>query len=423
MKKLDPVVMAVFMTLLAIVNINIFVFQPCKESPFDHVSPGHHLGGLVIFALMLGLIIYLPLVIIGTYSTVKTLYHFISGESKRSLASLLFAIFTLISLSLVTYGTFWKEKPKDPRDIEREKEIEKSKKDYEDRLLLKSYGGPNGIIIDNRCAYWGNSIIFKEGNNVDTLIVNSADNTCHWTYNPEVNYEIIFDNRNKYGIIQNSNSIDEFLDYRGKLQYIINSINNKCVDQYHCDKDSYKYKFENDSVICFAVDSIDDDWHDKKAFLLFRIQDSIATLVDSSSNIYKDRKDYVGLNTEGFIKKENGMPILKTRIRMEQSPIEKTYTHYYDYYDIEKKKFVLKALVLDEKYDSVTNKTHRIEVDIRDYMADIKYKNGYPVLQYTKFASESKENEVSSSEDDKKVIETGEYRMKNGKYQKIKTNE
>lgn len=415
-KTMKNITSIIFMILLAVTNIIVYSWQPCKLSAFDHVSGGHHLGGVFVFAMKLGLIVYLPAIVLGTISVVMVLYRSLTEGKEKKEVPFYCAIFTLSTLVLVTYGTFWKKSIS-------EIQIERQQKEWENELLLKSYGRDYSKEIHNRGSiYWGDTLISKHGEYIDTLVIDAANKTCHWTYKPEVNYEIIFDHRDRFEESPRNESYCP-QDYDGKIQYIINCVNNHKAGQFYCDGYSYHQKYENDSIICFAIDSYYSD--QRKGFLLFKIQDSIVTLVDSSSNIYmyKDMKDYWQMESQGFIAKENGMPLLKFSYEKMSKALDRNYTMFYDYYDIEKKQFVLNTLYIESKCDSVTKKGSRIDIDIIDYNREDfnKYQNGYPIFHYqTEERTFDLYEEVN--EDSPRTIETGEYRMENGEYRKIKTS-
>lgn len=399
------------MILLAVTNIIVFLGQPSKLSAFDHVSGGHHFGGLYVFALQLGLIVYLPAVVLGTISVVMALYRSLTENKEENKVPFYCAIFTLATLALVTYGTFWKKSHS-------QTQIEKQQKEWENELLLKSYGGNYSNEIHNRGSiYWGDTIISKHGEFIDTLVIDAANQTCHWTYKPEVNYEIIFDHRDRFEESPREKSYCP-KNYDGKIQYIINCVNNHKIGHYYCDDDSYRHKYENDSIICFAIDS---SYYGvgRKGFLLFKVQDSIVTLEDSSSNIYKGRNDYGYLETKEFIGKANGMPLLIFKNNTWNSYDNYNFSHYTDYYDIEKRQFVLKTLSIKSASDSATGKVNQINVEIRDYGNFLKYQNGYPVLEYQVVARTFDLYEEGDKESSK-TIETGEYRMEDGAYKKVK---
>lgn len=388
------------MIMLAIANLTIFFYQPMRLSPFDEITSGHHLGGFLIFGLRLGLIIYLPLVIVGTFATLKSIYNTIIGIQQNRV--LIYCV--LISLILVTYGTYWKKSSSEIR-------ADNNAMKWDNELLIKFHGDE---VHSENCIWRGDTIIKRRyigfKNYIDTLMIDSKSNTCSWTYMPDINFEIIFDHRDKFKESA-SNITYAPVNYYERFQYVINSVNNKPLNDYYCEQgmDGYSKKYENNSMLCFVLESNRSYWDNMIGYVRFRIEDSKAVFVDSVSNIYNGLPNdvKVELEYETFYKK-NGMPIIQVNRKIEHGIFDENFIHYYDYYDIEKTKFVLSAIKIESKVDSITGKKERIDID---YYPLSTYQEGYPDIKY---------NVCRGPWDSKETLETGRYIMVNGEYEKVK---
>ncbi|MEE1085540.1 MAG: hypothetical protein UH850_17605 [Paludibacteraceae bacterium] len=405
----------IIMILLAITNIISFYNQPFSFSPFDETNFGNKdLSGILIWALRLGLIVYLPLIIAGTYSLVKSISAVIKGEQGIMLRIVTFT--TLFSLILVFFGTFFKESY---NDFYRNHKFEK------ENVIIKSYADN---FQDGHCIWRGDTIIERSDNSIDTLIIDAKSNTCHWTYKPEINYEIIFDHRARFKESPKNKTYAPF-DYEGKIQYIINCVNNKPVDQIYYDERCCKRKYDQDSLIVFIVDDANYCNDNKFGFLLFNVKDSIATLSDSSS--FYNINENVAVRNHTLINKANGMPLIRIDKIIIDTLKGKRYscneTYNTDYYDIENKKFVLKDAILKEsRTDTITRQIDGNDVSYRQrrkinvfYSDDAKldYKTGYPIIDYVKTIWY---DSTEYSEEKTDTLEKGQYRMTNGMYQKFK---
>lgn len=395
MKK--KIICYVFMVVLAIVNLILFFFHQPGLSPFEEMksSGGHDFRPLAIFFVRICWLFYLPLVVVGTYAMIKTLCDVLTGVEVRK-AKRVIAYCTLISLFLVTIGTF-SERNIYSKWIAFEEKRERSK-----TLLLHSYGGEfyNGMSI------WRNdTIIDRDRGSVDTLIIDAENNSCYWTHAPELKYDIILDQRHKF---EESPKNMTFAPngYNNRIQYIIKSVNNKSLDQYYCDGAAYRGKCGNDSLLCFVVN---DDKRDSMGCIWFQIEDSVALFSETSLLKAADKDTVYNYEIVSFVKKENGMPLLKILYHCyeeDSTGVKRERREFTDYYDIEKKKFVLcvkttecvnpELSLFDAKYKFVK---------LYDYYSDIGMKDGYPIIDYIK-------------EFDSDTLEVGRYEMENGVYVK-----
>jgi hypothetical protein len=391
----------IFMLLLAVANYAVYVNQP-DVWPFDYNSY-YDLVNIVVFIFLLPCLI---IVFAGIFALVKSLYNILIGKEVH-IVTLIVTYCALFSLLLASYGTFFKG---NVNDFKRKLKWEKS-------LIIKSYGGE--INNDKYSYIWRNDTIMyryfvkREGLDtkrewfLDTMLIDAANESCYWTHSPELKYDIIFDHRHRFEECPKNMTFGPF-DYMGKFEYIIKSVNNKPLDQYYCDSRTFCREIENDSMLYFIVDS-----PEKVGYVQFGKEGSIATFSDSSSNIIKavndscvHRYDVVPFEETA---KENGMPLLK---------IEEHHVHecgksfFRNYYDVEKKKIVLRVQTR-EKVDDY----RFINVRLFDYYGvvnmpvesycdrELSQKDGYPVIRYVKLLEGD-------------TLEVGRYEMENGEYVK-----
>ena len=226
-------------------------------------------------------------------------------------------------------------------------------------------------------------------------------------------YEIISDNRAKFEKDLGNKTFEPY-EYSDKFQFIINCVNNKKLDQYY-DPDGNKPKLKNDSLFLFVLDSYipynqyKSDYistHKQMiGYLLFDVKDSTIMLADSSSNIYKDFDDYGALRFNTSIRKENGSKIL---LQISRQTSGQKHSEYNDFYDIEKRKFVLNTLVVDKQPSSTQKEiTILTEINVLD-----SFKDGYPILEY----KNTFYNQAKSKRD---TLEIGQFEMTDGMYEKI----
>jgi hypothetical protein len=395
MKK--KIICYVSMVVLAIVNFILHLFQP-GVSPFEEMksSGGHDLGPLGILFVRICWLFYLPLVVVGTYAMIKTLYDVLTGVEVRK-AKRVIAYCTLFSLFLVTIGTFSERNIlllADSKWRAFEEKRERSK-----TLLLHSYGGEfyNGMDI------WRNDTIIDRDRG--TLIIDAENNSCYWTHVPELKYDIILDQRYKFEESP-KNMTYAPNGYNNRIQYIIKSVNNKSLDQYYCDGAAYRGKCGNDSLLCFVVN---DDERDSMGCVWFQIDDSVALFSETSLLKAADKDTVYNYEIGSFVKKENGMPLLKISYycyEEDSTGGKRERREFTDYYDIERKKFVL-CVKTTERVNpelSLFDANYKL-VKLYDYYSDIGMKDGYPIIDYIK-------------EFDSDTLEVGRYEMENGVYVK-----
>lgn len=391
MKK--KIICYVFMVVLAIVNLILFFHQP-GLSPFEEMKSSgvRDFRPLAILFVRICWLFYLPLVVVGTYAMIKTLYDVLTGVEVRK-AKRVIAYCTLFSLFLVTIGTF------SERNIYSKWRAFEEKMERSETLLLHSYGGEfyNGMDI------WRNDTIIDRDRG--TLIIDAENNSCYWTHVPELKYDIILDQRHKFEESP-KNMTYAPNGYNNRIQYIIKSVNNKSLDQYYCDGAAYRGKCGNDSLLCFVVN---DDERDSMGCVWFQIEDSVALFSETSLLKAADNDTVYNYEIVSFVKKENGMPLLKILYHCyeeDSTGVKRERREFTDYYDIEKKKFVLcvkttecvnpELSLFDAKYKFVK---------LYDYYSNIGMKDGYPIIDYIK-------------EFDSDTLEVGRYEMENGVYVK-----
>jgi hypothetical protein len=388
------------MVVLAIVNLILFFYQP-GLSPFEEMksSGGHDFRPLAILFVRICWLFYLPLVVVGTYAMIKTLYDVLTGVEVRK-AKRVIAYCTLFSLFLVTIGTFSERNIlllADSKWRAFEEKMERS-----ETLLLHSYGGEfyNGMDI------WRNDTIIDRDRG--TLIIDAENNSCYWTHVPELKYDIILDQRYKFEESP-KNMTYAPNGYNNRIQYIIKSVNNKSLDQYYCDEEAYRGKCGNDSLLCFVVTDAYCFGCDSMGCIWFQIEDSVALFSETSLLKAADKDTVYNYEIGSFVKKENGMPLLKISYycyEEDSTGVKRERREFTDYYDIEKKKFVL-CVKTTERVNpelSLFDANYKL-VKLYDYYSDIGMKDGYPIIDYIK-------------EFDSDTLEVGRYEMENGVYVK-----
>jgi|GEM_PF-2905034 len=396
MKK--KIICYVFMVVLAIVNLILFFYQP-GFSPFEEMksSGGHDFRPLAILFVRICWLFYLPLVVVGTYAMIKTLYDVLTGVEVRK-AKRVIAYCTLFSLFLVTIGTF------SERNILLLADSKWRAFEEKRELLLHSYGGKfyNGMDI------WRNDTIIDRDRG--TLIIDAENNSCYWTHAPELKYDIILDQRYKFEESP-KNMTYAPNGYNNRIQYIIKSVNNKSLDQYYCDEEAYCGKCGNDSLLCFVVTDAYCFGCDSMGCVWFQIEDSVALFSETSLLKAADNDTVYDYEIKSFVKKENGMPLLKIFYNCyeeDSTGFKRQRREFTDYYDIEKKKFVLSVKTSDlrDDADGLSCMYDRFNsVALKDHYSDIGMKDGYPIIDY-----------IKSVEPD--TVEVGRYEMDDGVYVK-----
>ena len=380
----------IFMLLLVVVNFIAYISQP-GLSPFDEITGGHHLGGVAIFFLRLVLPFYLLIVIVGICALLISLYNILTGK-KVQIVTQIITYCTLFSLLLVTYGTFFKSNM----------EVFKNKINWEKNIVLKSYGGE---IICDRYIWRNDTIMYRNNedyNIVDTMIIDTENESCYWTHSPELKYDIIFDHRYRFDESPKNMTFAP-KDYMKKFEYIINSVNNKPLDQYYCDESVYRKKFEDDSTLCFMVES-----GSEIGYVMFLKKNSVAIFSDSTSSIKTKSGFCYTYEIEGCLEKEKGLPLVEMVERCDG------YQHT-DYYDFEKKDILISVQTSERlaegKYE---------EVKLYRSHEDVCMKEGYPIIKYVRII-ESDTLDVGRCEYVRittDTVEVGRYEMENGEYVK-----
>ena len=292
----------------------------------------------------------------------------------------------------MTYGTFFKS----------DMEVFKTKINWEKNIVLKSYGGE---IICDRYIWRNDTIMYRNNNNediVDTMIIDTENESCYWTHSPELKYDIIFDHRYRFDESPKNMTFAPYYDYMKKFEYIINSVNNKPLDQYYCDESVYRKKFEDDSTLCFMVES-----GSEIGYVMFLKKNSVAIFSDSTSSIKTESGFCYTYKIDDWLEKEKGLPLVKMVERCDG------YQHT-DFYDFEKKDILISVQtserLAEDKYEKVKL--------YRSY-EDICMKEGYPIIKYVRMI-ESDTVEVGRCEYVRitDTVEVGRYEMENGEYVK-----
>lgn len=410
----------VFMWLLTVANLITFYNQPSDFSIFNDVTDKW--AGLGTLLMTPVVFVYAVLVIAGMISLIKTLYPILVGEKCSTLTKV---TVTAVSVSLlaVGYGTFIQKQS--PADFFKTMEIKTSSAQWDKENVLLKYGGD--YEISRHESIWrGDTIIHKYYSSfsyyTDTLVVDEASNTCHWTYKPMVNYKIHFFNKDNF--TQDAANVTFCPEgYSAKIQYIINSVNNKKVGDFYYDENTTSEVFQNDSIICFMFDK---RYHGKDSvgYLLFGIENGVAVLRDSMSNIYDLFDDETSDNEyhviEYHLNKSNGVPIVKVTSKP-KSNYKEDFFYFYDYFDIETKEFVLyHAPYILSRNDTVNRRYVSDDMSLSDgfcfYNDSWPKENGYPVIEYYTVRSirDYDYNELLPAD----TLEVGRLVMRNGKYVK-----
>jgi hypothetical protein len=142
----------------------------------------------------------------------------------------------------------------------------------------------------------------------------------------------------------------------------------------------------------------------------FQIEDSVALFSETSLLKAADNDTVYDYEIKSFVKKENGMPLLKIFYNCyeeDSTGFKRQRREFTDYYDIEKKKFVLcvKTSDLRDDADFPCLYDRFNSVALKDHYSDIGMKDGYPIIDY-----------IKSVEPD--TVEVGRYEMDDGVYVK-----
>lgn len=407
----------VFMWLLTVANLITFYNQPSDFSIFNDVT--NKWAGLYWLIMLPVVLVYAVLVIAGMISLIKTLYPILVGEKCSTLTKVTVAAVS-VSLLAVGYGTFLQKQS--PADFFKTMEIKTSSAQWDKENVLIKYGGDYEM-YRHSCIWRGDTILYKDTKQkIATLVVDEASNTCHWTYKPMVNYKIHFFNKDNF--TQDAANVTFCPEgYSAKIQYIINCVNNKKVGDFYYDENATSRVFQNDSIICFMFDKKYKS-EDRVGYLLFGIENGVAVLRDSMSNIY-DLFDDETFNNEYHVieyhlNKSNGVPIVKVTSKP-KSNYKEDFFYFYDYFDIETKEFVLyHAPYILSRNDTVNRRYVRDDMSLSDgfcfYNDSWPKENGYPVIEY--YTVRSIKDYDYNMLQPKDTLEYGRYVMRDGKYVK-----
>ncbi|MBR5644395.1 MAG: hypothetical protein IKW77_09430 [Salinivirgaceae bacterium] len=405
------------MWLLTVANLITFYNQPSDFSIFNDVT--NKWAGLYWLIMLPVVLVYAVLVIAGMISLIKTLYPILVGEKCSTLTKVTVAAVS-VSLLAVGYGTFLQKQS--PADFFKTMEIKTSSAQWDKENVLIKYGGDYEM-YRHSCIWRGDTILYKDTKQkIATLVVDEASNTCHWTYKPMVNYKIHFFNKDNF--TQDAANVTFCPEgYSAKIQYIINCVNNKKVGDFYYDENATSRVFQNDSIICFMFDKKYKS-EDRVGYLLFGIENGVAVLRDSMSNIY-DLFDDETFNNEYHVieyhlNKSNGVPIVKVTSKP-KSNYKEDFFYFYDYFDIETKEFVLyHAPYILSRNDTVNRRYVRDDMSLSDgfcfYNDSWPKENGYPVIEY--YTVRSIKDYDYNMLQPKDTLEYGRYVMRDGKYVK-----
>lgn len=383
-------------------NIVVFANQPTTEFNGPY-------GGLLFIALSPIILSYIVVIALSTYLTLRTIWNLIvKGETK--IEFIISSILVIGSLFLVGYGTFYKES--DSLKEWRQKAIEDREK-WNDSLLMKFGGGYE--IIRRGCIWRGDTIIYKTGDlQIDTLVVDEASNTCHWTYKPTVNYKIHFFNKDKY-TQDSANASMHPLKYEERMQYVINQVNNKRRDEFNFYlMGGADNSVKNDTIMCFLFQTSKHDSTRRMGYLYFAMEHGMAVLKDSCSDIYRlidylKEKDYRVSMWWPSYPSEYDLPLLRSYYRKEKL-INDDFIQYTDYFDVlQKKPVITNFQTWVEYWNTTTESLVYIETKIESQQKA----NDYPIFDYRTEFSASKH-----SLDPADTLEVGRLVMRNGKYVK-----
>ncbi|MBP5371798.1 MAG: hypothetical protein J6Y55_07770 [Bacteroidales bacterium] len=401
MREPNSKIAIVFMWLLTVANLITFYYQPTYFSIFD--PPAGKWDGLFWLFMFPVVFVYAVLAVAGVVSLMREILYlfWIDGETKKITKVSMVAV--SVSLLAVGYGTFLqKQSLADFVEITCWK-IKRAQR--EQKNILLKYGGD--YKINRHSCIWRGDTIITGNKRTDTLVVDEANNTCHRTYKPMVNYHIEYFHKNRF--TQDAANVTFCPDeYFAKIQYIINCVNNKKVSEFYYDKNTTWYVFQTDTNIFFLFD---------KGYLLFDIENGVAVLRDSMSNIY-DLRDYAepddgfnySMRREKTYRKENGWLVLE--YRFEKSKYFEEYVRYYDLFDVETKKFVL--------YHAIGFERHQDTVNNYEVVIDHHFSNpsefsekiiDWPTMTYLT-VREIKDLDLCDT------LEFGTYVMRDGKYVK-----
>ncbi len=407
MQKPNSKIAIVFMWLLTVANLITFYYQPTYFSIF--AIPGDKWAGLYWLIMLPVVFVYAVLAVAGVVSLMREILYlfWVGGETQKITKVTMVAV--SVSLLAVGYGTFLKKQsfPELVRAIELAK--------WKDEHVLLKYGGGYEIERDE-CIWRGDTVIYNAGighagkkGEIDTLVVDNASNTCHWTYKPMVNYHIEYFHKNKF--TQDAANVTYCPDgYFAKIQYIINCVNNKNVDEFYYDKNIMWSMVQTDSNIFFLSD---------KGYILFGIENGVAVLRDSMSNIY-DLRDYpepndgfnYSMRREKTYRKENGWLVIEYLFEKCKGSIFEEYVCYHDFFDVETKKFVLyHAIGFERHQDTVNN--YEVVID-HHFSNPSEFSEKIIDWPTTTYLTERKIKDLDLCD----TLELGTYFMRDGKYVK-----
>ena len=403
----------VFMWLLTVANLITFYYQPSDFSIFDHVTDKWAgLGKLLMTPVVF---VYAVLVIAGMISLIKTLYPILVGEKCSTLTKVTVTVVS-VSLLAVGYGTFLQKQSF--ADLHETMEIGRRSAKWDQENVLLKYGG--GRRLYRSASVWrGDTIIYNTGYydggkiQIDTLVVNEASNTCHWTYKPMVDYRIEYFGKDRFTQDAASASLPP-MKYEERMQYVINNMNNKDKNEYYYVKGADE-TVKNDTIMCFLFQTSKHDATRRLGYLYFAIEHGMAVLKDSCSDIYRlidypKEKDY-RVRAWWAYQSERDLPLLRSCYRKEKL-INDDFIQYSDYFDVlQKKPTITNFPTWVEYWNSTTESLVYIETKIESQRKANDY--DYPIFDYRTEFRASKH-----SLDPADTLEIGRLVMSDGKYVK-----
>ncbi|MBO7568607.1 MAG: hypothetical protein J6T60_16085 [Bacteroidales bacterium] len=406
-----------FMWVLIVANLIAFCFQPSDFSIFNHAHDNWSAG---LFTLMMIPVVfgYAVSAIVGIILLTKNLHSILTCKENDTLTKVtVFAL--LFSLLAIGYGTFLKKQPSMADLIKAQEDLKKAQanviadEQWDNENVLLKYGSGERI-YRRSCIVHGDTIIFHPSElKIDTLVLDKSSNTCHWTYKPMVDYRITYFNDSLFTQDAADKSFSP-LKYDERIQYVINQVNNKHEDEFDFYfMDGVDDQIKNDTIMCFLFKTSKYDATERLGYLYFSIDNNVAVLKDSCSDIYRlinypKDKDY--RERAWWASDEYDLPLLRSQYRKEKLT-NNDFIQYDDYFDIlQKKPVIVNCPVWIEYWDTTAKSLNYTTTKFESRQKDFDY----PILDY--YTTFRAHKHSSGPPDD--TLEKGRYVMRNGKYVK-----
>ncbi len=404
----------IFMWLLTVANLVTFYYQPSSFSIFN--PGGGKWDGLHWLFMLPVVFCYAVLAIVGIILLTKNLHSILTGKESDSFTkATVFAL--LFSLLAISYGTFLQKQSLEATLHDTKREL--SRYQWENENVLIKYGGGK-TIVRSRCIWRGDTIIYKYSSSphIDTLVIDEANNTCHFTYKPMVDYHIEVFRKNNF----TQDSANAFFPskYDERIQYVINQVNNKHEDEFNFYfMEGADDHVRNDSIMCFLFKTSQYDATQRLGYLYFTIRDHVAVLKDSCSDIYRlidyPKEEGYRVSCWWAHPSEYDLPLLRSCYRKEKMT-NNDFIQYGDYIDVlQKKPVIINCPIWIEYWDTTTKSLNYTTTKFECRQNSDGY---YDPMQYPVFDYYTEFSASKHSDDPADTLEKGQYFMRDGEYVK-----